>query len=212
MREICVIFDLDGTLVDSETLCNQAFLDLLPDLNEPVSSLLLRYRGRKLTNIFSDLEARLSMTLPGDFEQTYRARVAELMQLELKLMPGVADMLAALPYPKCIASSGPPAKIAQALEICSLSSHFGPHLYSSHTVGSWKPEPDLFLHAAKAMGFEPDRCAVIEDSDVGVEAAMRAGMHAFHYLPKGEASGHRQAKAFSDMLNLGHLIDDHFQR
>ncbi|MGR6465853.1 HAD-IA family hydrolase [Rhizobium sp. PAMB 3182] len=185
MREICVIFDLDGTLVDSETLCNQAFLDLLPDLNEPVSSLLLRYRGRKLTNIFSDLEARLSMTLPGDFEQTYRARVAELMQSELRPMPGVAGMLANLIYPKCIASSGPPAKIMQALDICSLSTHFGPHLYSSHTVGSWKPEPDLFLHAAKSMGFAPSECVVVEDSDVGVEAAMRAGMHAFHYLPGG---------------------------
>lgn len=48
---ICVIFDLDGTLVDSEGLCNQAFLDLLPQLSDTVESLIQRYRGKKLTSI-----------------------------------------------------------------------------------------------------------------------------------------------------------------
>lgn len=59
MTNICVIFDLDGTLVDSEGLCNQAFLDLLPQLNESVESLTLRYRGKKLAPILADLESRL---------------------------------------------------------------------------------------------------------------------------------------------------------
>jgi beta-phosphoglucomutase-like phosphatase (HAD superfamily) len=60
---ICVIFDLDGTLVDSEGLCNQAFLDLLPQLSDAVESLIQRYRGKKLAPILADLEGRLCQFL-----------------------------------------------------------------------------------------------------------------------------------------------------
>ncbi|MDD2725122.1 MAG: HAD hydrolase-like protein, partial [Methylovulum sp.] len=58
MANICIIFDLDGTLVDSEGLCNQAFLDLLPQLNDTVESLIQRYRGKKLASILVDIESR----------------------------------------------------------------------------------------------------------------------------------------------------------
>jgi beta-phosphoglucomutase-like phosphatase (HAD superfamily) len=78
MTGICVIFDLDGTLVDSEGLCNQAFLDLLPQLNDSVDSLTRRYRGQKFAKILADLEGRLCGSLPHSFEQHYRQRIAEL--------------------------------------------------------------------------------------------------------------------------------------
>jgi HAD superfamily hydrolase (TIGR01509 family) len=208
VKDICVIFDLDGTLVDSETLCNQAFLDLLPQLAEPVEALVDRYRGRRLATIFADIESRLTTTLPPDFEPRYRSRVAELMERELKPMPGVATMLEGLPYPKCIASSGPPTKISHALDISGLRSHFGDRCFSSHTVGSWKPEPDLFLHAAKAMGFAPSQCVVVEDSEVGIEAAVRAGMRAFHYRPSDTLSTREGVTPFNDMLQLARHIDD----
>jgi hypothetical protein len=58
MARICVIFDLDGTLVDSEGLCNQAFLDLLPQLNDTVECMVKRYRGRRLAWILADIETR----------------------------------------------------------------------------------------------------------------------------------------------------------
>src|SRR5664279_4055329 len=112
MTGICVIFDLDGTLVDSEGLCNQAFLNLLPQLSDTVESLILRYRGKKLAPILADLESRLYQKLPDAFEQHYRQHVAELLFRELKPMPGVLEMLEKTTnFPKCIASSGPPLKI-----------------------------------------------------------------------------------------------------
>ena len=114
MAEICVIFDLDGTLVDSETLCNIAFVDLLPELNESVEQLVHRYRGQKLSGILSDLEDRTGQKLPRTFETTYRARVSELFEQSLAPMPGVVKMLESLDRPKCIASSGPPQKIEHA--------------------------------------------------------------------------------------------------
>ncbi|MGB4978770.1 MAG: HAD hydrolase-like protein [Anaerolineae bacterium] len=93
MKSSCIIFDLDGTLVDSEYLCNQAFLDLLPELNESVGTLTQRYRGQKLSLIFADIEQRLKHNLPKQFEIDYRQHVSELFSSQLKPMPNVIEML-----------------------------------------------------------------------------------------------------------------------
>ncbi|MES5047125.1 HAD hydrolase-like protein [Rhizobium nepotum] len=108
MVEHCIIFDLDGTLVDSETLCNQALVDLLPEINEPTEQLIRRYRGKKLSVILSDLEERIGRKLPCTFETTYRERVAGLFAESLKPMPGVVAMLERLDWPRCIASKNRP--------------------------------------------------------------------------------------------------------
>ena len=208
MKSFCVIFDLDGTLVDSEELCNQAFLDLLPQLNDTVESLLQRYRGKKLAPILADLESRLYQKLPDVFEQHYRERVAELFSRELKPMPGVIEMLETTNFPKCIASSGPLLKIRQALQVSGIAPYFGNNIFSSYEVGSWKPEPGLFQYAANAMGFMPSQCVVVEDSEVGIEAAAAAGMKAFQYVRNGETSSFRAGDRvlFDDMSQLPQLL------
>ncbi|MDD2770312.1 MAG: HAD-IA family hydrolase [Methylococcus sp.] len=191
MNGTCVIFDLDGTLVDSEGLCNQAFLDLLPQLNDTVESLTQRYRGKKLASILADIESRLCQKLPDAFELHYRQHVAELFSRELKPMPGVLEMLETTIFPKCIASSGPPLKIRQALQVSGLTPYFDDNIFSSYEVGSWKPEPGLFQYAANAMGFISSQCVVVEDSEVGIEAAAAAGMKAFRYVRNGETSSYQ---------------------
>ncbi len=206
MAETCVIFDLDGTLVDSEILCNQAFVDLLPEINESAAQLVRRYRGKKLTVILSDLEKRIGRKLPGTFEVTYRECVSRLFAQSLKPMPGVVAMLESLDRPKCIASSGPPQKIEQALKVSGLASYFGSNLYSSYLVGSWKPEPGLFLHAAKNMGYAPTKCFVVEDSVVGIQAANTAGMTALHYVPHSTEKPEGKALVFGEMSGLPELI------
>lgn len=209
MNTICVIFDLDGTLVDSEGLCNQAFLDLLPQLHDSTQTLTERYRGQKLSSILIDLENRLGIILQDSFEQRYRQRVAELFARDLKPMPGVLEMLATLNSPKCIASSGPLPKIRQALEVSGLAAYFGDNLFSSYEIGSWKPDPGLFQYAAHAMGFVPSRCAVIEDSEVGVEAAIAAGMALLYYAQTGVTNSYQTAGyvVFDDMSQLPQLLE-----
>jgi HAD superfamily hydrolase (TIGR01509 family) len=211
MNNICIIFDLDGTLIDSEGLCNQAFLDLLPQINETVESLIQRYRGKKLASILIDIESRLGETLPNTFEEDYRKRVTGLFSHELKPMPGVLDMLEAANFPRCIASSGPPLKIRQALQVSGLARYFGDSIFSSYEIGSWKPEPDLFQYAANAMGFKPSQCVVVEDSEAGIKAAEAARMKAFQYVPKGEAVLYQGGTPFDDMLQLPQLLA-HFAR
>jgi HAD superfamily hydrolase (TIGR01509 family) len=214
MTDLCVIFDLDGTLVDSEGLCNQAFLDLLPQLDDTLDSLIQRYRGKKLAPILIDIEHRLGQKLPMSFERDYRQHVAELFSQKLKPMPGVLDMLSITNFPKCIASSGPLLKIRQALQISGLAPYFGDHIFSSYDVGSWKPAPELFLHAANAMGFKPHQCVVVEDSDVGVEAAIAAGMKVLQYVRPHQVSLCRTKDhwLFDDMLELPLLLADLVKR
>lgn len=183
---LCVIFDLDGTLVDSERLNGQAFLDLLPGLALTVEDLAREHGGRQLARVMDDLAQRLGHALPDGFEPAYRQRVAELFDSQLQATPGTADMLRRHAFARCVASSAPPAKIAQALRASGLQALFDPrHLYSAYDIGSWKPEPGIFLHAAQGMGRAPRDCLVVEDSAAGLAAADAAGMAALHYVPPG---------------------------
>ncbi|MBD2339926.1 HAD-IA family hydrolase [Calothrix sp. FACHB-156] len=206
MKQLCVIFDLDGTLVDSERLCNQAFIDLLPFINESIESLICRYRGRKLALILADIEIRYSVKLPINFERAYRQKVNELFEFYLQPVTGVPEMLKTLEYPVCIASSAPIAKIRKALNVTNLSHYFGDSLFSSYDIGSWKPEPGLFLHAANKMGFTPESCVVIEDSDVGIQAAHSARIYALKYSTEEKAE--TQNNVFSNMKSLAKRLDN----
>ena len=204
--EKCIIFDLDGTLVDSETLCNQAFIDLLPSLRLSEAELIARFRGKKLTHIFDEIETLIDDQLPEDFEITYRAQVKKNFASSLEAFPGVHVALRSLGLPKCIASNGPQAKIRSALEKTHLTEFFQNRIFSSYDVGHWKPDPGLFLHAAEKMGVSPDMCIVVEDSPVGISAALAAGMtplHFCHSTPPIDGITN-----FDDFQNLGFKIHE----
>lgn len=208
MSELCILFDLDGTLVDSEGLCQQGYLELLPELDDTIESMAKKYRGRKFANILVDLETRLGHTIPADFESRYRQRVAELFDSRLQPNPGVREMLARLPYARCVASSAPLAKIRHALSVTGLADHFGEWLFSAYEVQCWKPDPGLFLHAAREMGFPPERCIVVEDSEVGLAAGLAAGMRTLHYNPTNGPSDHPLEYTFAAMSELPGLLDE----
>lgn len=199
MKHLLVIFDLDGTLVDSERLCCQAFIDLIPKLSVSVEGLMLAYQGQKLADILADLENKFGFSLPMDFESRYRQRVDALFENELKAIDGVNEMLRRVPFPYCIASSGPPKKIKKALEVTGLGHFFEERIFSSYSINSWKPAPLLFLHAAKSMGYDPADCVVIEDSSVGIEAAIAAKMQWLIYDPLHRTT---LSPRFQDMRDL----------
>jgi HAD superfamily hydrolase (TIGR01509 family) len=205
-----LIFDCDGTLVDSELLCNIALECCLAraGIVEHAESLLTRYRGSRLSSILSEICSLHRCSLPGDFVEGYRDEVAALFERELKATDGVADVLAQLGNAKCVASSGPISKIRHALALTHLSHFFDERLYSSYVIQSWKPDPAIYLHAASTEGFRPEDCIVIEDSLLGIQAAQRAGMAFLLYDPEEQVAPICPAGGlcFSKMIELPGLI------
>jgi len=130
------------------------------------------------------------------------------MRRELRPVEGVAEALAQLRTPWCVASNGSHEDMRARLGLAGLLSQFEPHLFSASEVGRAKPHPDLFLHAARCMRAEPFRCAVIEDSVTGVQAGVRAGMAVFGYarLTAGESLRRAGAKVFAHMDELPSLL------
>jgi HAD superfamily hydrolase (TIGR01509 family) len=204
-----VIFDCDGTLVDSEYLCNLALELKLREqgVAEDAHSLMSRYRGWKLDQVFERLSLKYELKLDEIFVHSYRQLVAQLFNERLQPVEGVKEVLSEIRLPKCVASGGPPEKIKQALTLTGLAAYFGNNIFSSYVVQSWKPDPGLFLYATGAMGVRPEACAVVEDSLVGIEAALKAGMRPYLYDPQGvyETVG-QEVTLFKDMRQLPELL------
>jgi HAD superfamily hydrolase (TIGR01509 family) len=177
-----IIFDNDGVLVDSERLANTILADLLSSYGAPTSleGAVARHLGTSLGRVRAVVEAD-GITVPADFEDTYHRRLFAAFDASLVAVPGVAEVLAGLDLPVCVASSGDHERIRRALGLTGLDRFFGDRIFSAQDVARGKPAPDLFLHAADALGADPARCAVVEDSPHGVEAANAAGMAVFAY-------------------------------
>jgi len=184
-----IIFDCDGTLVDSETLSAEVFAEALNELGLALTGAeaLAAFRGRRMAACLDDAAARLGRPLPPEFEPRLRDRTAEVFEAQLREIEGATALLEALTRPACVASNGPLAKTRSSLAITGLARFFGDHVFSAYEVGSWKPEPGLFLHAAEALRTPPARCLVVEDSLAGVTAGLAAGMQVVALLPEGGA-------------------------
>jgi HAD superfamily hydrolase (TIGR01509 family) len=182
----CIIFDCDGTLVDSEYLCNLGLEIKLREYGIDLSAheIMEKYLGGKLATTLQAIESEHKIDLKDDFVPSYRALVSKLFKESLKPCEGVHKMLSEIDLPKCVASNGPLEKMHLSLAISGLTDYFHGKLFSAFDVGIWKPDPGIFLHVAKEMGFQPNECAVVEDSPVGILAAKSAGMFSVLYDPK----------------------------
>lgn len=187
MQYDLVIFDNDGVLVDSEPISNRILAGHLTELGHPTSyeDSIRDYMGGAVHRIHEVVWERSGQRLPDGFNEAFHARVFAAFERELEPVAGVADVLdglAADGVPYCLASSGSHERIRVALRRTGLYERFGEErIFSAQDVGRGKPAPDLFLHAAAAMGVPPERCAVVEDSPLGVQAAVAAGMDVYAF-------------------------------
>jgi len=204
----CLLFDNDGTLVDSERLCNIALVVKCKEygITLDADELVIRFRGWKLAKILDTLSIEYELTLADDFVESYRSIVADLFETELKPIDNIEEALKNLAQPKAVVSSGPVHKINQALRVCGLAKYFNNHIYSSYEVKIWKPDPGIFLHAANSMGFKPEHCIVIDDGPVGVEAGYRAGMKTLFFNRFNEPVEFPSVISFNSMKELPKLI------
>jgi HAD superfamily hydrolase (TIGR01509 family) len=180
----CIIFDCDGVLVDSEPIAIQVLIDMAQPLGFKISleEGIKLFSGQSLPYCFAHIEKQIEKKLPEDFEVAYRTTSFQKFEKEIQAVAGVKDFLDSIPeIAICVASSGPIDKIELNLKLTKLLPYFNHNLFSCYTIQKWKPEPDIFLYAAQSMGFSVDECIVIEDSEMGVKAALGGGFKTYCY-------------------------------
>ena len=197
-----VIFDCDGVLADTESIAAGVISAYFADHGVVLSAAECeaRFAGADLQETREAFIA-LGGTAPDDFVITIRASILEVLSHGVDPIDGVHDLLSQISLPFCVASGGRPEKIHQSLRLANLLDHFGSNTFSAFDVGHHKPDPRLFLHAAETMGVAPPNTLVVEDSRVGVQAGVAAGMTVVGY------AGGRPAQTLLDH-GAHQIIDD----
>ena len=198
-----VIFDCDGTLVDSEPLARVAWERALAPHGQTISDAdLAAVVGLPYPRVHAYFAER--GPLP-DAEELWPSMSRELFALideELEAFPdAVATVreLRARGVPVAVASSSPRERLERTLARAELSGCFDASV-AGDEVAHGKPAPDLFLAAAAALGAAPKDCVAVEDAPPGVEAALAAGMTVLGVAREDGAAlagAHRVARALS---------------
>jgi len=207
-----IIFDCDGTLVDSEYLHNKLVSDILIDLG------LSEYTAEKCTEDFggttweyikSTVESKhpVNVSIPPVPERV--AKTIPLMEKNLPPIKGALDFVK-LAHAHCkiaVGSNGEDEIILKSLQMLGFMDYFAPeNIFSKNHVKAPKPAPDLFLYAADQMGADPARCLVIEDSFSGARAGVVAGMEVWGFT--GVAHDKKHAHARLTEAGVTRIFDD----
>lgn len=189
-----MLFDCDGTLVDSEPISAAVTAELLTARGVPLATedVLARFTGLSAATTKAIVEERFGVRLGEDFDRDKRRRLDAAFDARLRTVPGMPELvgsLAATGRRICVASSSTPHRIDRSLAVTGLDRHFPPEVrFSATMVRRGKPAPDLFQLAAARLGVDPAACVVVEDSPFGVEAGVAAGMTVVGFTAAGHAS------------------------
>lgn len=204
-----IIFDCDGVLLDSEIVAARVHARAFARIGWPVSEseLMRRFAGIPEAEMYEAVSHGLGRSLPSDHEQVVESELEYALRHELKAVAGVHDLLVSVRLPKCVASNSSPARLKFCLSLTGLYDQFAPDIFSAAMVARGKPAPDLYLFAAKQMGYDPCRCIAIEDSVVGVRAAVGAGIRVIGFCGASHCGEHHAAKlvAAGAMMTIGSM-------
>ncbi|AHG20273.1 6-phosphogluconate phosphatase [Chania multitudinisentens RB-25] len=203
----CVLFDCDGTLVDSEVLCSKAYVHMFAHYGITLSleEVFKEFKGIKLYEIIEKVNAKQGVNLPAsELEPVYRQEVARLFDAELQPIAGARELLAQMKVPMCTVSNGPVSKMQHSLGLTNMLSYFDDRLFSSYDIQRWKPDPAIVFHAAQQMQVPVERCILVDDSAAGAQAGIAAGIPVFYFCadPHNKPIEHPLVTMFDDLAQL----------
>lgn len=203
------IFDCDGVLVDSERIANQVFAARLRELGLQLTldDMFERFVGHTMPECLRIVAGLLGREPPAGFLEDLQRRTFAAFERELRPVEGVVEALEAIQsrLATAVASSGDHDKLRHTLGLTGLWPRFEGRIFSTVDVPHAKPQPDVYLHAARTLGFEPSRCVVIEDTPIGVAAGVAAGMRVLGYArhtPAAQLLAAGALEVFDDMRGL----------
>ena len=182
------IFDFDGVIADSEVLSNTVLAEIVTELGVPttVEDAYRGYMGKRFHEVIAAIENAVGRTLPPSFGVQYQDRTLARFRQELAPIAGVREFITKfIDFPRCIASSSSPDRLALCLEVLEMTALFDGRVFSASNVARGKPHPGIFLHASAEIGVSPRECIVIEDSASGVIAGRAAGCTVIGLLAAG---------------------------
>jgi HAD superfamily hydrolase (TIGR01509 family) len=179
-----IIYDCDGTLIDSERVVAEVCLEAIHGLgltDWTMDRYVEAFVGMPGHVGWGRVWRELGREMPRAFNDGVDERIFAGLRDKLEVLPGVREAIMALDGPRCVASSTPLAGLQANIIQVGLHDLFGDNVFSASQVRRAKPAPDVFLFAASQMGHDPKDCIVIEDSVPGVTGAVRAGMQVIGY-------------------------------
>jgi HAD superfamily hydrolase (TIGR01509 family) len=206
-----VLFDCDGVLVDSEPITNGVLRDMLAERGWVMSlqQCMDVFVGKAVRDERARIEAETGHPLTPEWMERFRARRNTALLEHLQPIPHALDAIARIhaAYAGQIAcaSGADWAKVVMQMDKTGLLPYFEGRVFSGHDLPRSKPFPDVYLAAAAALGADPLRCAVVEDTVTGITAGVAAGAVVFGYAPLGDGQALRHAGAqhvFSSMADL----------
>lgn len=207
-----IIFDCDGVLVDSERITAEVFSKVLNEecgLSLSLDVLLETFMGQSSQKCLTIIEEMIGQKPPLGLETRYQNEINNALQKSVTAITGIEKTLAELSIPYCVASGGTHEKMRTTLGKTNLLEHFEGKLFSTSDVPRGKPSPDVFLHAAKSMQcLDPNRCLVIEDSPLGVEGGIAAGMTVFGFADLIRKQKLIESGAHHIIREMGNLVKE----
>jgi HAD superfamily hydrolase (TIGR01509 family) len=214
MKFDALIFDFDGVLLESEYAGNAQIADYLTRIGHPttVEEAMHHFMGLAREPFVAAIERWIGRPLPEDFEVARHAEDERVLSEGIEAVAGAVAFILGLPpeLPRAVASSSSMKWILTHLDHLGIRDQFGDNVFSgAEHVARGKPAPDLYLHAADALGVDIERTAIIEDSPIGVQGAVASGATVIglcagrHCLP-----GHAERLRALGVHNIAHDFEE----
>ncbi|MEN2787698.1 HAD family hydrolase [Sphingomonas qilianensis] len=180
MKFAGIIFDFDGVLLESEYVGNVQLADYLSGIGHPITpeQSMANFMGLSGSAFIETVERLIGRPLPHDFHAARQIENDRVLRDGIDAVIGAVEFVRDLPadVPRAIASSSSTHWIRTHLAHLGLLDAFAPHIFSGHEhVERGKPAPDVYWHAAKAIGVDIADCVILEDSAVGATGAVASG-------------------------------------